>query len=82
MLPQARAALEDHLEAEHGDLSDINRLADAVYRAARDDTVTAMRAFTGIEDHLYRADRHLQDAAQVMGRLVAFWRELDGEESA
>lgn len=80
MLPAARAALEQYAEDTQGDLSDVHGLADAVYRAAVDDTMQALRAFSGIEDHLYRAVRHYEEADKLLRGMHALWQSMDVEQ--
>ena|SRR5580765_5039633 len=79
MLPAARAALEDYLENAQGDLSDTRRLADSVYRAAVDDTMQALRVFSGMEDHLFRGLKHCEEATRLLRGMHAMWGEM-GEE--
>lgn len=84
MLPAARAALEDYLEDAQGDLTDTRRLADSIYRAAVEDTMQALRVFSGVEDHLYRGLKHCEEAARLMRGMHALWSEMgegDGEEA-
>jgi hypothetical protein len=79
MLPAARAALDDYLGQSQGDVTDIRGLADSVYRAAVDDTMQALRVFSGVEDHLFRALKHCAEAERLMRDMHQWWSEMGDE---
>lgn len=64
--PHAQAALDRYTETHYGDLSDINDLADVMFRAGGNQAVKAMEEFADITEKL----DHLAARIHRMGEMV------------
>ena len=67
---EARLALRRYTEQQHGDLTDIPRLAQTMFNAGYRNSVADMVRFQGLSERIGRVERDAQEVRLILERIA------------